>query len=96
MPSPVAALRCLATIAEQAGADRRVIQRCVDEVFVALAAVDERKFNAIQLAKKVKRADAAYRASNTEGRVVKLAARFNITRQRVHQILSAEDCQTAI
>jgi hypothetical protein len=87
----VDALRRLASFAALGTADSCEIARCVDSIFEALAAIDSRKLEAAQLAKKIRAADALYRAAGTDRRVAKMAQRFGLTRQRLYQILRDED-----
>jgi ABC-type transporter Mla subunit MlaD len=89
MLSAVDALRRLASLAEQAGANAREIQRAVDSIFEALAAVDSRKLEAAQLAKKIRAADEAMRVAGTDNRIEKLSQRFGKSRARVYAVLSS-------
>jgi DNA-binding phage protein len=87
----VDALRRLASFAALGTAEVREIQRAVDSIFEALASVDSRKLEAAQLAKRIRAADALYRAAGTDRRVAKMAQRFGLSRQRLYQILRDED-----
>lgn len=85
--SPIESLRRLASLAAAGGADAHEIQRSADVLFVALAAVDLARLQALQLTARVQEANRQMLAAGTADRIESLGRRFRISRAAVYRHL---------